>query len=164
MQTLSENGKYSEEDGGSSDEDDGKHDGTDAVQHSRCQHPVVRHLALLVVVAALLFVATASLQNVADFPQLVAHRLQQRVGRLVVRRFVERRRPATVVVVGDGDAQTRHGREFRRRLLHAQTRRQSLAEQRLHLLRRAAQRCCCTTAKLLQTAVVKDVQYGVLKT
>jgi len=70
------NKKYNKEGDSSSDEDGGKSDGTDAVEYSSCQHPVVLHLILLVVLTALLlFFVSSSLKKIPDFSQLFTHRL-----------------------------------------------------------------------------------------
>jgi len=58
------------EDNSSSDEYDGKSKGTDAVEYSSCQHPVVLYLFLLfIVVALLVFVLNSSFQEVTNLLQ-----------------------------------------------------------------------------------------------
>ena len=73
------NGEYHKQRDSSCDEDDRDDDGTDAVEYSSRQHPVVPRLILPVILVALLFFfVRSSIHEMADLLQLVLYRLELR--------------------------------------------------------------------------------------
>jgi len=115
-------GEHNEEQNRASDKDDGESDGTDAVEYSSCQHPVVIHLILLVIFTTLFF----SFVNLGL--QKITESLQQPVRRLVLQRW----RITTIpVAVSDVKARTFCTPKFHwcgGRSVHAQTCCEFLAE------------------------------------